>query len=65
MKVGDLVRMQRDFADPSSNESDWIGIIISHLGTGGYNDEHEEYVVQWSHTSIPAFEHGYYLEVIA
>ena len=63
-QAGDLVRIQSGFADPSGNEFDWIGMILSHRGAGGYDDEHEEYVVQWAHSVQPAHEYGYYLEVI-
>ena len=41
-QTGDLVRIQSGFADPSGNEFDWIGMILSHRGAGGYDDEYEE-----------------------
>ena len=34
-QTGDLVRIQSGFADPSGNEFDWIGMILSHRGAGG------------------------------
>ena len=64
IQVGDLVRIQSEYSDPSGNEFDWIGMILSHRGAGGYDDEHEEYVVQWAHQPHEAVEYGYYLEVI-
>ena len=63
-EVGDLVKIQKGFADPSGNEFDWVGMIVSYRGAGGYDDEHEEYVVLWAHNTSPTHEYGYYLEVI-
>ena len=62
-QIGDLVRIQNGFADPEGNEFDWIGVILSYRGQGGLGEEHE-WVVQWAHSTDPAVEYGYYLEVI-
>ena len=61
--VGDLVRIQSGYADPSGNEFDWIGMILSYRGRSGLGDK-DEWMVQWAHTAEPAVEYGYYLEVI-
>jgi len=63
-QTGDLVRIQSGFADPSGNEFDWIGMILSYRGVGGFGDEHHEWMVQWAHQPYEAVEYGYYLEVI-
>ena len=63
-EIGDLVKIQKGFADPSGNEYDWIGVILSYRGMGGSADQHTEWLVQWSHSADPAVEYGYYLEVI-
>ena len=62
-QTGDLVRIKNGFADPSGNEFDWIGIILSYRGTGALTEE-DEWLVQWSHASHEAVEFGYYLEII-
>jgi len=63
-QAGDLVRIQSGFATPECEEFDWIGMVLSHRGVGGYDDEHEEWVIQWAHSTQPSVEYGYYLEVI-
>ena len=63
-QTGDLVRIKYGFADSDGSDFDWVGMILSYRGTGGYDDEHEEYVVQWAHSAQQAHEYGYYLEVI-
>jgi len=63
-QTGDLVRIQSGFTTAEDGMFDWIGMILSYRGAGGYDDEHEEYVVQWAHNTQPAHEYGYYLEVI-
>ena len=64
-QTGDLVRIQRGHSScPDEQEFDWIGMILSYRGVGGYDDEHEEWVVQWAHQPHEAIEYGYYLEVI-
>ena len=62
-QVGDLVKIQSGYADPHGQEYDWVGMILSYRGKGNLGEE-EEWVVQWAHTSDPAHEYGYYLEVI-
>ena len=62
-KVGDLVRIQSGYADPSGNEFNWIGMILSYRGECGLGGE-REWVVQWAHQPHEAVEYGYYLEVI-
>ena len=62
-EVGDLVKIQNDYADPHGREYDWIGVILSYRGQGGLGEEHE-WLIQWAHTADPAVEYGYYLEVI-
>ena len=63
-QTGDLVRIQSGYTTAEDGMFDWIGMILSHRGAGGYDDEYEEYVVQWAHSAQPAHEYGYYLEVI-
>ncbi len=63
-QTGDLVKIQKTYADRDGCEFDWIGMIVSHRGAGGYDDEYEEYVVMWAHNLSPTHEYGYYLEVI-
>ena len=63
-EIGDLVKIQKGYADPSGKEYDWIGVVVSYRGTGGYEDEHEEYAVLWAHNASPTHEYGYYLEGI-
>ena len=63
-QTGDLVRIQSGYTTAEDGMFDWIGMILSYRGAGGYNDEHEEYVVQWAHSAQPAHEYGYYLEVL-
>ena len=63
-QTGDLVKIQKSYADGDGSEFDWIGMIVSHRGAGGYDDEYEEYVVMWAHNLSPTHEYGYYLEVI-
>jgi hypothetical protein len=62
-QTGDLVRIQSGYADPSGQEFDWVGMILSYRGQGGLGEEHE-WLVQWAHTAQPAVEYGYYLEVL-
>ena len=62
-QTGDLVRIQSGFPDPSGNEYDWIGVIVSYRGECGLSGACE-WVVQWAHASQEAVEYGYYLEVI-
>ena len=62
-EIGDLVKIQKGFADPSGNEYDWIGMILSYRGECGLGGNHE-WVVQWAHQPHEAVEYGYYLEVI-
>ncbi len=62
-KIGDLVRIQDRFADPSGKEFDWIGMILSYEGRSDLGDE-PEWIVQWAHAIDPAHEYGYYLEAI-
>jgi len=62
-QTGDLVRIQSGYADPSGQEFDWVGMILSYLGTGGLGGE-PEWLVQWAHHPHEAVEYGYYLEVI-
>ena len=63
LQIGDLVRIQSGYADPTGNEFDWIGMILSYRGIGSLGDE-DEWIVQWAHSIDPAVEYGYYLEVI-
>ena len=63
-QTGDLVRIQRGHVDPSGQEFDWIGMILSYRGRGGMADEYDEWVVQWAQQPHEAHEYGYYLEVI-
>jgi len=62
-EIGDLVRIQKGYADPTGNEFDWIGMIVSCRGNTGLGGECE-WIVQWAHTADPAVEYGYYLEII-
>ena len=62
-QTGDLVRIQSGYADPSGQEFDWVGMILSYRGQGGLGEEHE-WLGQWAHTAQPAVEYGYYLEVL-
>ena len=64
-QTGDLVRIQRGHSScPDEQEFDWIGMVLFYRGVGGYDDEHEEWVIQWAHSTQPSVEYGYYLEVI-
>jgi len=63
-QTGDLVRIQCGYTTAEDGMFDWIGMILSYRGAGGYDGEHEEYVVQWAHQPHEAYEYGYYLEVI-
>jgi len=62
-QTGDLVKIKYGYADPSGQEFDWIGMILSYRGECGLGGE-QEYVVQWAHQPHEAHEYGYYLEVI-
>ena len=62
-QVGDLVRIQSGYADPSGNEFDWIGMILSYRGRSELGDE-PEWLVQWAHQPYEAVEFEYYLELI-
>ena len=63
-QTGDLVKIQKGYADSDGCEFDWVGMIVSHRGAGGNDDEYEEYVVMWAHNLSPTHEYGYYLEAI-
>ena len=63
-QVGDLVRIQSGFVSAEDGMFDWIGMILSYRGVGGFGDEHHEWMVQWAHQPHEAVEYGYYLEAI-
>ena len=63
MKVGDLVRIQRNHCQ--SLDKDWVGMIVAQVGAS--DSVGGEYKVHWCHLhpSETSFEYGYYLEVIS
>ena len=63
-QTGDLVRIQCGYTTAEDGMFDWIGMILSYRGVGGFGDEHHEWMVQWAHQPHEAVEYGYYLEVI-
>ena len=63
-QIGDLVRIQRGFTQPSEKEFDWIGMLVGYIPESLERMGEAEWLVQWSHEREPAYEYGYYLEVI-
>jgi hypothetical protein len=64
-QVGDLVRIHEKYVSMGDKQQlDWIGMIVSYRGMGGFTDQYTEWLVHWSHNTGLSPEYGYYLEVI-